>query len=167
MVVKERNRSNGFINLLNFRAKESLFAEHFAELANEPHRLEYFLSVRGVSFFDDTQAQSLNAVWYSLENIDAQTTLILKDVENVEDLLKIKPLLMLKVKNIVFLSKKNKAMKLLRPLVEQVVCLKSIEEAVNWAYHNTEKGDAVLFSAGVKTNMKAEQVRFKNAVRDL
>ncbi|MBS9768544.1 MAG: hypothetical protein KGV44_13540 [Flavobacteriaceae bacterium] len=167
MVVKERNKTNVFINLLNYRAKESLFAENFTEFENEPHRLEYFLSVRGISFLDDTKAQSVNAIWYSLENMNTQVSLIIKDIAQVEDLLKIKPLLMLKVKNLIFLTDKSAYFDLLRPIVENVISCKTIDEAVNFAYQNTEKGEAVLFCGGIKIDEERESKEFQNAVRNL
>ncbi len=167
MIVKERNRTNLFINLLNYRAKESLFADKFAELESEPHRLEYFLSVRGVSFLDDTKAQSANAIWYSLENVNTQVTLVVKDIAKVEDLLQIKPLLMLKVKNLVFLTDKSAYFDLFRPVVENVTYCKTVDEAVKFAYQNTEKGEAVLFCGGVPVDTENASADFRDAVRNL
>ncbi len=167
MVVKERVRSNFFINLLNYRAKESLFADRFVGLENEPHRLEYFLSVRGISFLDDTKAQCVNAIWYSLESLNTQVTLIIEDIAQVEDLLQLKSLLMLKVKNLVFLTDKSAYFDLFRPVVENVAYCSTVEEAVNFAYQNTEKGEAVLFCGGVPVDVERESLKFQNAVRDL
>ncbi len=150
MVVREQNITNSFISLLNCRAKESLYAENFTNLGNEPHRLEYFLSVRGISFIDDTKAQSINAIWYSLESIGTQVTLILQDVENISDLLQIKQLLMLKVKSLIVLTDKSESFELLRPIVENIAYFPTMDEAVNFAYQNTEKGEAVLFCGGKK-----------------
>lgn len=167
MIVKERNTRNSFISFLNCRAKESLFAEKFLELDNEPNRLEYFLSVRGISFIDDTKAQSVNTIWYSLESVSMQVTLIVKDIEKVEDLLQIKQLLMLKVRNLIFLTDKTPYFDLLRPIVENIQYIPTIDEAVNFAYRNTEKGEAVLFCGGKQINVESECKRFQNAVRSL
>lgn len=166
MLIREIN-NNAFVSLLNFRAKNSLYAERFTDLKNESARLEYFLSVRGISFIDDTKAQSVNAIWYSLESIGTQLTLIVKDIERIEELLAIKHLLMLKVKNIVFLTKKQKYEKLLRPIIGVLHYAQTMQEAVDWAYAHTEKGDAVLFCGGKKVEVAKESNAFQNAVRRL
>ncbi len=167
MVLQEQNIHNSFINLLNCRAKESLHAESFTNLHNESHRLEYFISVRGVSFIDDTMAQNINAIWYSLESMGTQVTLILQDVENISDLLQIKKLLMRKVKNLILLTDKSESFELLRPIVENVAYCPTMDEAISFAYQNTEKGEAVLFCGGKKVNVEKVGQEFRNAVRRL
>lgn len=170
MVVKQKNISNPFISLVNFKMRETasaIYAERFADMYNEPHRLEYLLSVRGVNFIDDAKAQSVNAIWYSLESMGTQVTLIVKDIQGVQDLLKIKQLLMLKVKGIVFLTENYEAMELIRPIVGAVHSAKTMDEAVNWAYENTEKDDVVLFCGGKKINVEKESRVFQEAVRKL
>lgn len=170
MKLKDKNISNPFISLVNFKMREThgaLYTERFADMDNEPHRLDYFLSVGGIHFIDDTKAQNVNAIWYSLESINTQITLIVKAVENVQDLLKIKQLLMLKVKNIVLLTEKHAYTKLLSPLVENIHYADTMQEAVNWAYENTEKQDTVLFCAGTKLAVEQESSLFQKAVRKL
>ncbi len=167
MVVHQQNINNAFISLLNCKAKKSLYADNFTDLHNEPHRLEYFLSVRGISFIDDTKAQNINAVWYSLESMGTQVTLILKDVHSISDLLQIKQLLMLKVKNLILLTDKSESFELLRPIVENVAYFPTMDEAVSFAYRNTEKGEAVLFCGGKKVNVEKVGQEFRNAVRRL
>lgn len=170
MLVKEKNTNNAFIDLLNFKikeTKEALYKERFGGICNEPHRLKYLLSVRGIGFIDDAKAQSVNAIWYSLESIGAEVTLVVRDIQNMRDFLKIKQLLMLKVKGIVFLTNKNRYVKLLRPFVGNVYFAQTMDEAVRWAYEHTEKDDAVLFCGGVAINVEQESAAFREAVRKL
>lgn len=169
-MIKEKNINNPFINLVNYKmmaAKEAQYAEQFADMKNEPKRLEYFLSLRGINFIDDTKAQSINAIWYSLESMHCPVTLIAKDIDDLQELLKLKQLLMLKVKGIVFLTPKRKYIKLLRPMVGAIHFSKTMDEAVSWAYKNTESDDAVLFCAGVKVDVDKESRIFQEAVRKL
>lgn len=170
MIVKERNTNNAFIELLNAKMQQTqgaLYTERFTDLQSEAHRLEYFLSVRGIGFIDDAKAQNVNALWYSLESINTQVTLIVKDVLNVRDLLKIKQLLSLKVRGIVFLTNRRRYMKLLQPLVGSMHCAKTMTEAVRWAYEHTEREDAVLFCGGKAIDVEKESRAFKEAVRKL
>lgn len=169
MIVKEKDTNNVFISLLGLKMKQTqeLYMECFADMRNEPHRLDYLLSVRGISFIDDARAQSVNSIWYSLESVNAQLTLIVKDIENVQELLKIKQLLHLKVKGIVFLTNKKRFTKLLRPFVGNVHVAKTMDEAVHWAYDNTEKDEAVLFCGGTKIDVEEESGAFQEAVRKL
>ena len=106
------------------------------------HRLEHFLSVRGVEFVNDSKATNVNSVWYALESIKTKVILILGGIDKGND-----------------------------SMVE-VIDTQSMENCVKTCYLLADKGDTVLLSPACAsfdlfTCYEDRGEKFKEAVRNL
>lgn len=167
--VNKREVRNPFIHLISSRilTSRSVQRSAFKDTFEEKHRMERLLSVRGVSYIDDTGAQSVNAIWYSLESVNTPLILIVQDIHNVEELLLLKSLFRLKVKKIITLKKNKKLEQIFASVVNDICYSRGMNMAVREAYNSAEKGDVVLFSSGVPVQVERVSRRFKEAVRRL
>ena len=137
------------------------------------HRMEYVLTVRGVTFINDSKATNVNSTWYALESMDKPTILILGGVDKGNDYSLIRDLVREKVKAIVCLGVDNRKIhEAFQHDVPLMVNTGSAEEAVKAAFHFATKGDTVLLSPACASfdlfkNYEDRGKQFKEAVRDL
>lgn len=167
--VNKREVRNPFIHLISSKilTSRSLQRYAFKDTFGEKHRMERLLSIRGVTYVDDADAQSVNALWYSLESVSSQLVLIVQDIHNVEELLLLKSLFRLKVKKIITLKKNRKLEQIFASVVNDICYARSMNIAVEKAYNSAEKGDVVLFSSAVPVQVERISKRFKEAIRKL
>ncbi len=136
------------------------------------HRLEKFLSIRGITFINDSKATNVNSVWYALETMQRPVVLIMGGVDKGNDYSLLFDLVKKKVKAIVALGKDNsKIIRTFSRLVP-VYDTHSMEQAVRQAYLLAEKGDVVLLSPACASfdlfeNYIDRGNKFKEAVRNL
>ena len=136
------------------------------------HRLEEFLTIKGVKFINDSKATNVNSVWYALESIHTPIILIMGGIDKGNDYSMLRPLVAEKVKAIVALGVDNsKIINAFSDLVK-VYDTKSMDEAVKQAYSLAEKGDTVLLSPACASfdlfeNYMDRGKKFKEAVRKL
>ncbi len=136
------------------------------------HRLEKFLTIRGITFINDSKATNVNSVWYALESMTHPVVLIMGGVDKGNDYSLLYDLVKQKVKAIVALGKDNsKIIKAFERFVP-VYDTHSMEEAVRQAYLLADKGDVVLLSPACASfdlfeNYIDRGNKFKEAVRNL
>lgn len=165
--IINKKSENSYIHFLNRKTttiQNSLLRASFEGMPNEPHRLERYLSVRGVAYVDDVKAQSVNALWYSLEQVSTEITLVIRAVENSEKLLLMQSLMNLKVRNLVVLGKSDKK---LRTLAKNLYCVNTIEQAVLLSHAISEPGEAVLYSPATAVDISKESAAYREAIRNL
>lgn len=136
------------------------------------HRLEKYLTIRGVTFINDSKATNINSTWYALESMKTDTVLILGGIDKGNDYKVLEPLVRQKVKTIVALGTDNRLIKNFFRNKIEVVETKSMEEAVKSAYLLADKGDTVLLSPACASfdlfrNYTDRGRKFKEAVRNL
>ncbi len=137
------------------------------------HRLEYVAAVRGVMYINDSKATNINAVWFSLENMESPVVLILEGDHEDIDYSVIKEMVNEKVKAIVCLGENNKGIhRALAGDVQVMVDAPSLEEAVKMTYMLASKGDVVLFSPACSSfgrfkNYEDRGTQFAENVRKL
>ncbi len=136
------------------------------------HRLEKFLTIRGITFINDSKATNVNSVWYALESIKRPIVLIMGGIDKGNDYSLLYDLVKEKVKAIVALGKDNsKIINSFEKLVP-VYDTHSMDEAVKQAYLLADKGDVVLLSPACASfdlfdNYIDRGKKFKEAVRSL
>ncbi len=136
------------------------------------HRLEKFLSIRGVTFINDSKATNVNSVWYALESIYQPIILIMGGIDKGNDYSLLFDLVKQKVKAIVALGVDNsKIIKAFSNIVP-VYDTNSMEKAVKKAFELASPGDVVLLSPACASfdlfeNYKDRGKKFKQAVRNL
>jgi len=152
--------------------KDEHIRKTFAVFKGVEHRLEKYLTIRGITFVNDSKATNVNSVWYALESMDAPVVLIMGGIDKGNDYSMIKDLVSKKVRAIVALGKDNsKIINTFSSLVP-VYDTHSMEEAVNKAYLVARKGDVVLLSPACASfdlfdNYIDRGNKFKEAVRNL
>lgn len=112
-----------------------------------PHRLEKVATVRGVTYINDSKATNINSCWYALQTMRAKVVLILGGVDKGNDYSEIADLVKNKVRGLVFLGKDNKKLHdFFDGMVDTIVDVDNMKDAVRSAYDIAQKGDAVLLS---------------------
>nr|WP_279343963.1 UDP-N-acetylmuramoyl-L-alanine--D-glutamate ligase [Gramella jeungdoensis] len=155
------------------RIRKQTIRESMANFQGVEHRLEKVLKINNVLYINDSKATNVNATFYALESMEAETVWIVGGVDkgNVyDDLL---PLVNEKVKAIICLGVDNdKIVNAFGNIVETMVETTSMNEAVQIAYRLADKGDNVLLSPSCASfdlfeNYEDRGRQFKEAVRNL
>ncbi len=136
------------------------------------HRLEKFLTIRGITFINDSKATNVNSVWYALESIKRPIILIMGGVDKGNDYSLLYDLVKEKVKAIVALGKDNSKIINSFQNIVPVYDTHSMDQAVKQAYLLADKGDVVLLSPACASfdlfdNYIDRGKKFKEVVRNL
>jgi len=153
--------------------KNEVIRESLSNFKGVEHRLETFLSVRGVEFINDSKATNVNSVWYALESTHKPIVWIAGGVDKGNDYSILYDLVKNKVKALVCLGVDNS--KLHDAFIDKIDCIvetNSMEEAVKQSFLLAEKDDVVLLSPACASfdlfqNYEERGRQFKNAVRKL
>ena len=126
---------------------DDIIRDSLSDFEKIEHRLESVLKVHGVNYINDSKATNINSVWYALESMNNPVVWICGGVDKGNDYQELFPLVKNKVKAIVCLGRDNsKLLTTFGPIVEQIISVDSMEDAVKAAYKYAENGDAVLLS---------------------
>jgi UDP-N-acetylmuramoylalanine--D-glutamate ligase len=137
------------------------------------HRLEKVMTVRGITFINDSKATNVNSTWYALDSFSAPIIWIVGGTDKGNDYSTLTDIVRQKVKVIVCLVKDNtKIQAAFASVVETIVETQSAAAAVQAAYHFGSKGDVVLLSPACASfdlfqNYEDRGRQFKEAVRNL
>ena len=137
------------------------------------HRLEYVATVRNVRYINDSKATNVNSCWYALQSMKTPVVLILGGTDKGNDYSEIESLVTEKVKSLIFMGLDNKPLQdFFDGKIENIIEVKSMEDAVNAAYKMTSDGDTVLLSPCCASfdlfkNYEDRGKQFKTCVRNL
>lgn len=137
------------------------------------HRLEYVATVRNVRYINDSKATNVNSCWYALQSMKTPVVLILGGTDKGNDYSEIESLVSEKVKGLIFMGLDNKPLHdFFDGKIENIIEVKSMEDAVNAAYKMTSDGDTVLLSPCCASfdlfkNYEDRGKQFKTCVRNL
>jgi len=158
-------------NVLKIR--KDLIRESLMDFQGVEHRLENVLKVHGIQFINDSKATNVNSTWYALESIQSRIVWIAGGVDKGNDYSQLMDLVKEKVKAIICLGKDNVKLHLaFDGMVETIVDLDNMKEAVRTAYFLAVNGDTVLLSPACASfdlfeNYEDRGWQFKEAVREL
>lgn len=147
--------------------------ESLTTFSGVEHRLEPFISVRGVEFINDSKATNINSTWYALESMRKEVVWIVGGVDKGNDYSELDKLVAQKVKAIVCLGTDNsKIIAHFKGKVTTIVETFSMEDAVKQAFVLGRKGDVVLLSPACASfdlfdNYEDRGNQFKLCVREL
>jgi len=152
--------------------KDDYIRECLKNFKGVEHRLEKYLTIRGVEFINDSKATNVNSVWYALESMKTPVVLILGGQDKGNDYTLLYELVKQKVKAIVALGKDNSPIFNAFKDIVEIIDTNSMENAVKSAYYLAEKGDTVLLSPACASfdlflNYEDRGFKFKEAVRNL
>jgi UDP-N-acetylmuramoylalanine--D-glutamate ligase len=111
------------------------------------HRLEKVLKIDGVQYINDSKATNVNSAFFALESMSCPTVWIMGGVDKGNDYDELRPLVFEKVKAIICLGVDNKKIiDSFNNIVDIMIEVDNMEDAVKISQRMAEKGDAVLLS---------------------
>jgi UDP-N-acetylmuramoylalanine--D-glutamate ligase len=137
------------------------------------HRLEKVLKIQNVQYINDSKATNVNATFFALDSMTGPTVWIVGGVDKGNDYSELMSLVHEKVKAIVCLGVDNKKIiDSFGNVVDVMIEVDSMNDAVKMAQRLAEKGDTVLLSPACASfdlfeNYEDRGKQFKRAVQNL
>ncbi len=156
---------------LNIR--KEVIRQSLSDFQNIEHRLEFVVKVHGIGFINDSKATNINSTWYALESMARPVIWIAGGLDKGNDYSILMDLVRDKVKAIICLGKDNKKIHgAFSGIVESIINVASMQEAVKTAYLMGTKDDVVLLSPACASqdrfiDYEDRGRQFKTAVREL
>ena len=155
------------------KIRKDTIRESLSNFQGVEHRLEKVLKIGNVQYINDSKATNVNATFFALDSMNVPTVWIVGGVDKGNDYSELMPLVREKVKAIVCLGVDNKKIiDAFGNVVDVMVEVGSMEDAVRMSQRLTEKGDAVLLSPACASfdlfqNYEDRGKQFKQAVQNL
>jgi UDP-N-acetylmuramoylalanine--D-glutamate ligase len=153
--------------------RKATIRESLANFQGVEHRLEKVLKIQNVQYINDSKATNVNATFFALDSMNRPTVWIVGGVDKGNDYNELMSLVREKVKAIVCLGVDNKKIiDAFGNVVEIMVEVSNMNDAVRMAQRLTEKGDNVLLSPACASfdlfeNYEDRGNQFKQAVHNL
>lgn len=169
--VKNALAATSVAQLLKIR--KATIRESLSDFQGVEHRLEKVLKIQNVQYINDSKATNVNATFYALDSMNTPTVWIVGGVDKGNDYSELMALVNEKVKGIICLGIDNKKLiEAFADVVDTLVEVTSMTEAVRQAYKMAEKGDTVLLSPACASfdlfeNYEDRGRQFKQAVQNL
>jgi len=169
--VKNAMAASTVAKLLGIR-KETI-RQSLEKFQGVEHRLEKVLKINNVMYINDSKATNVNATFYALDSMHSPTVWIVGGVDKGNNYNELLPLVNEKVKAIICLGvDNNKIIETFNNIVDQIIEVSSMNEAVKAAYKLAERGNNVLLSPACASfdlfeNYEDRGRQFKEAIRKL
>jgi UDP-N-acetylmuramoylalanine--D-glutamate ligase len=169
--MKNAMAATSVAKLLHIR-KETI-RESLSNFQGVEHRLEKVLKIQNVQYINDSKATNVNAAFFALDSMNVPTVWIVGGVDKGNDYSELMALVHEKVKAIICLGIDNKKIiDAFGNVVDVMIEVDSMNDAVKMAQRMAEKGDAVLLSPACASfdlfeNYEDRGRQFKEAVRNL
>ena len=153
--------------------RKATIRESLSNFQGVEHRLEKVLKIQNVQYINDSKATNVNATFFALDSMNAPTVWIVGGVDKGNDYAELMSLVREKVKAIICLGVDNKKIiDAFGNVVDVMIEVDSMNDAVKMAQRLTEKGDAVLLSPACASfdlfeNYEDRGKQFKMAVQNL
>ena len=155
------------------KIRKQTIRESLANFQGVEHRLEKVLKIQNVQYINDSKATNVNATFFALDSVTSPTVWIVGGVDKGNDYHELMELVNEKVKAIICLGIDNKKIiDAFGSIVDMMVEVSSMTDAVRTAQHIAEKGDTVLLSPACASfdlfdNYEDRGRQFKQAVQNL
>ncbi|MFB9110423.1 UDP-N-acetylmuramoyl-L-alanine--D-glutamate ligase [Flavobacterium gyeonganense] len=153
--------------------RNATIRESLSNFQGVEHRLEKVLKIQNVQYINDSKATNVNATFFALDSMNVPTVWIVGGVDKGNDYNELMSLVREKVKAIICLGIDNrKIIESFGNVVDIMVEVNNMNDAVKTAQRLTEKGDAVLLSPACASfdlfeNYEDRGKQFKQAVHNL
>ena len=153
--------------------RNATIRESLSNFQGVEHRLEKVLKIQNVQYINDSKATNVNATFFALDSMNVPTVWIVGGVDKGNDYNELMSLVREKVKAIICLGVDNhKIINAFGDVVDIMVEVNNMSDAVKTAQKLTEKGDAVLLSPACASfdlfeNYEDRGKQFKQAVHNL
>lgn len=155
------------------RIRKQTIRESLSNFQGVEHRLERVLKIQNVQYINDSKATNVNATFFALDSMSNPTVWIVGGVDKGNDYTELMSMVREKVKAIICLGVDNKKIiDAFGNVVDVMVEVSSMSDAVRTAQHIAERGDNVLLSPACASfdlfeNYEDRGRQFKQAVRNL
>ncbi len=169
--MKNAMAATSVANIL--RIRKQTIRESLSNFQGVEHRLEKVLKIQNVQYINDSKATNVNATFFALDSVTTPTVWIVGGVDKGNDYTELFSLVHEKVKAIICLGVDNKKIiDCFGNVVDMMVEVDNMHDAVNTARHIAEKGDTVLLSPACASfdlfeNYEDRGNQFKREVRNL
>jgi len=169
--MKNAMAATSVANIL--RIRKQTIRESLSNFQGVEHRLEKVLKIHNVQYINDSKATNVNATFFALDSMTTPTIWIVGGVDKGNDYAELMPLVYEKVKAIICLGVDNKKIiDAFGNVVDMMVEVDNMRDAVNTAKHIAEKGETVLLSPACASfdlfqNYEDRGNQFKREVRNL
>jgi UDP-N-acetylmuramoylalanine--D-glutamate ligase len=155
------------------KIRKETIRESLSNFQGVEHRLEKVLKIQNVQYINDSKATNVNATFFALDSMTGPTVWIVGGVDKGNDYSELMSLVHEKVKAIVCLGVDNKKIiDAFGNVVDVMIEVDSMGDAVKMAQRLAEKGDTVLLSPACASfdlfeNYEDRGNQFKYAVKNL
>ncbi len=169
--LKNAMAATSVAKLLQIR--KQTIRESLSNFQGVEHRLEKVLKIQNVQYINDSKATNVNAAFFALDSMNSPTVWIVGGVDKGNDYSELMSLVHEKVKAIICLGVDNKKIiDAFGNIVDMMIEVSSMQDAVTMAQRLSEKGDTVLLSPACASfdlfeNYEDRGRQFKNAVQNL
>ncbi len=155
------------------KIRNATIRESLSNFQGVEHRLEKVLKIQNVQYINDSKATNVNATFFALDSMNTPTVWIVGGVDKGNDYNELMSLVREKVKAIICLGVDNrKIIDVFGNVVDIMIEVNNMEDAVKMAQRLSEKGDTVLLSPACASfdlfeNYEDRGNQFKKAVKHL
>jgi UDP-N-acetylmuramoylalanine--D-glutamate ligase len=155
------------------KIRKETIRESLSNFQGVEHRLEKVLKIQNVQYINDSKATNVNSVFYALDSMKTPTVWIVGGVDKGNDYNELMALVREKVKAIICLGLDNKKIiDTFGNVVDIMIEVDNMQDAVKMAQRLSEKGDTVLLSPACAsfdlfTDYNDRGNQFKLAVKHL
>ena len=157
--------SSRVLQIRKERIKQSLI-----DVETVGHRREHVATIGNVMYYNDSRAESINATWFTMENIVSPVVWIVGG-DKLSNMGELKSAARQHVRAMICLDDENEVLAdTFSSAVADIYHATDIEDAVKIASLVAEKNDVVLFSpasSSSKEDFETRGNRYINAVREL
>lgn len=153
--------------------RKATIRESLSNFQGVEHRLEKVLKIQNVQYINDSKATNVNATFFALDSMNTPTVWIVGGVDKGNDYNELMSLVREKVKAIICLGVDNKKIiDAFGNVVDMMIEVTNMNDAVRMAQRLSEKGDTVLLSPACASfdlfeNYEDRGIQFKQAVKNL
>ena len=153
--------------------RNATIRESLSNFQGVEHRLEKVLKIQNVQYINDSKATNVNATFFALDSMNTPTVWIVGGVDKGNDYNELMSMVREKVKAIICLGVDNrKIIDVFGNVVDIMVEVTNMTDAVRMAQRLSEKGDTVLLSPACASfdlfeNYEDRGRQFKQAVKNL
>ena len=153
---RSRSMAAGISSMILEIRKESI-KQSLGDMETMKHRQDYVATIDGVMYYDDSKAESVNATWFTFENIVNPVIWIAGGNDKAIDFSDLKPAAKENVRALICIGPNNTNLrKTFKDDISEIHQVDSIEKAVEKASKIAKKDDVVLFSPACPTGKNAE-----------
>ena len=155
------------------KIRNATIRESLSNFQGVEHRLEKVLKIQNVQYINDSKATNVNATFFAFDSMNTPTVWIVGGVDKGNDYNELMSLVREKVKAIICLGIDNrKIIEAFGNVVDMMIEVTTMEDAVKMAQRLSEKGDTVLLSPACASfdlfeNYEDRGNQFKKAVKHL